>query len=121
MERWLTKAGLYVRESQMREPFMTEKFDLLYRDELLGTVLTDQTDFPSSSGQINFNTVTLEKDKDLQEYIQFSMKSSDEVIRQSGGYYQFRSGEKVKYQSIINSPRWYVIAKDGTRTRILAP
>ena len=106
----------------VRSPDMGEKLDLFYGDELLGTVSTNQTSFPSSSGQIQFNPETLENDKDLMDYIESSRKAADEMLAFNGSFYQYRNNkERSTSHPVIDTQRWCVISKDGAKTKIRPP
>jgi hypothetical protein len=82
---------------------MKEQYKLYYKDIFLGTVLTGETDFPSVSGKIEFSSDTLEKEKELHDYIDFSIKSSDKVLGDKNVYEEFIGKEELKHQSIIDS------------------
>jgi len=100
---------------------MGQEYKLLYKDKFLGTVLTNGTDFPNISGQIEFNRDILDKEKELRDYINFSIESVDKVLGDSKGYADFIDKEEFKHQSIIDSLDWTLVSKDGTETKILVP
>ena len=100
---------------------MKEAFKLYYKDMLIGTVLTDETDFPSASGKIEFNSDNLREEKELQNYIDFSIESSDRVLGDSNAYEEFIDKEELKQQSLIDSLDWMLISNDGTSMKILVP
>lgn len=100
---------------------MGQKFKLLYKDKFIGTVVILNSDFPSTSGQIKLNREIIEKDKELNDFIDFSFESSDKVLGDKEIYEEFVDKEGFKYQSIIESLDWTLISKDGVVTKILVP
>ncbi|OOV16651.1 hypothetical protein [Flavobacterium sp. LM4] len=98
-----------------------QEFNLLYKDKLIGTFLIESMDFPSTSGQIKLNTDTIEKEKELREYIKFSIESSEKVLCDDIAYGEFIDIEEFKHLSIINSLDWTLLSKDGEVTKILVP
>jgi hypothetical protein len=100
---------------------MKETFKLYYKDILLGTVLTGETNFPSTSGQIEFTFDTLEKENELRNYIDFSIEASNKVLGDVNVYGEFINREELKYQSIIDSVDWTLESRDGVRVKILVP
>ncbi|UXE68863.1 MAG: hypothetical protein KA713_09920 [Chryseotalea sp. WA131a] len=100
---------------------MGQEYKLFYKDNFLGTVLTNRSDFPNISGQIEFNRDTLNKEKELRDYIGFSIESSDKVLGDGNVYANFIDKEGFKHQSIIDSLDWALISKDGTEAKILVP
>jgi hypothetical protein len=104
---------------------MKEEFKLYYKDIFIGigTVITTDADFPSISGKIEFDSAFLgnKNRKELFDFIDYSIESTDKVIGDQREYEFFIDNEEFKYQSIIDSVDWRLISKDGVVTKILVP
>jgi hypothetical protein len=102
---------------------MKAEFKLYYTDIFLGTVMTTDADFPSISGKIEFDSNFLDNKnrKELFDFIDYSIESTDRVIGDQKEYEEFIDKEEFRYQSIIDSLDWRLISKDGVVTKILVP
>jgi len=98
---------------------MGQEFKLLYKDKLIGTVVIEDEDFPSTSGQIKFHSKIIERNKELKDFIDFSVESSEKTDNEA--YQEFIEREEFKHQVIIDSPDWTLVSKDGVITKILVP
>ncbi len=114
---------ILVRQTPYRAIFMRESFKLYYRDILLGTVSPTKSDFPSTSGKIEFNFDFLEKGnkKEIWDYIDYSIESTDKVMGSQREYIEFIDKEEQKHQAIIESLDWTLVSKNGDRIKILVP
>jgi hypothetical protein len=101
--------------------YMKERFKLYYKDIFIGTVLTGETDFFRISGTIEFNQDTLKKNKQLQDYVSFSIKASNKVLEEGNAYEEFLDKEESKYLSIIESADWTLVTMDGATKKIMVP
>lgn len=101
---------------------MKDEYRLFYKDIFLGMiVLDDSQDFPIMSGRIGFSSDTNRLEKELRDYIDFSIISTTKVLIDKNDYEKFIDKEEFKYKSIIESLEWGVISKDGVVAKILAP
>jgi hypothetical protein len=100
---------------------MNVSYRLYYKNVFVGTVLTEETDFPSISGSIEFNLSTAEEAKEIQDYIDFSIEASDKVLGDDKEYDEFIDREESKQQSIIDSVDWTLVSEGGVKTKILVP
>ncbi|MFN7655996.1 MAG: hypothetical protein ACK5PC_22360 [Cyclobacteriaceae bacterium] len=85
--------------------------------------MTTDEDFPNTSGKIEFDSNFLDNKnrKELFDFIDYSIESTDKVIGDQREYEEFINNEEFKYQSIIDSLEWRLISKDGVVTKILVP
>ena len=100
---------------------MGHEFKLLYKDKLIGTVVIEDEDFPGTSGQIKFHGETIESNKELKDFIDFSVESSEKVLTDNEAYDEFIGGREFKHQVIIDSLDWTLTSRDGVTTKILVP
>jgi hypothetical protein len=102
---------------------MREEFKLYYKDIFLGTVLTTDAEFPSISGKIEFDSDFLDnkKNKELLDFIDYSIESTDKVIGDQKKYEEFIDKEDLKHQAIIDSMDWILVSDNRNRTKILVP
>lgn len=73
------------------------------------------------SGSIRFYQDILTKEKELQDYIDFSVELSEKVLGDEQEYKAFIEEKALKHRSFIDSLDWTMVADDGVITKILTP